>query len=355
MGLITLDYIITGQGLAGSLLARELLRAGKKLLIIDENKKFTSSKIAAGLVLPVSGRRIVKTWKADLLIRFAKNFYLQLEKDIGERLFYDLPVIEIFSSVKNSNDWLSRSGEPTYKKYIGEEIKPEKLNNILNTGYGGITVNNSGFLDISKSIELLRKYFQSKNIFEPAVFSFDDLKISKDGVKWKNYFASKIIFCEGYNSVMNPFFKHLPYLPAKGEILKIYSDKLPENYIINHGMHILPMGNHEFKVGSTFQWNFKDDCPSKQGKEQIENFLRKFLKVNYKIISYEAAIRPTVQDRRPFVGLHAIHPCIGIFNGLGTKGVILAPYFAKQFADFLDGKSKIDEEADVKRYIDLLG
>ena len=114
-------------------------------------------------------------------------------------------------------------------------------------------------------------------------------------------------------------------------------------------MHIVPLGNNLFKAGSTFQWNFKDDKPSENGKRQVELFLNNFLNVKFKFVSHHAAIRPTVQDRRPFIGLHPVHPAVGIFNGLGTKGVLLAPYFARQFAGFLNGTGEIDAEVDVKR------
>ncbi|MEO5570827.1 MAG: FAD-dependent oxidoreductase [Bacteroidia bacterium] len=344
------DFIIVGQGLAGALLAYELLKAGKKILVIDEDKTFTSSKIAAGIIVPITGRRMVKTWKADTLIPFAKKIYHELETEFNEKIFYDLLLLELFSSSKNRNDWVARSAEQGFEKYINEEIHADFLKNNFNVAFGAITINQSGFLNISKLLDLFKKYFKNKNILEAAVFSIDDLKIEKERVEWKNFTATKIIFCEGFSATGNPFFSHLPFLPAKGEILEIYSEELSQDYIINHGMFILPLGNHHFKAGSTYQWDFKNVEPSVEGKKQIDLFLKKILKVDYEITNHYAAIRPTVQDRRPFIGLHPENPSVGIFNGLGTKGVMLAPFFAKQFVDFLEGKTIIDPEADIKRY-----
>jgi glycine oxidase len=344
------DFILVGQGLAGCLLGYGLIKAGKKILIIDEDRTSTSSKIAAGIVMPITGRRIVKTWKADVLSPYAKNFYAEAETLLGEKLFFDLPALEVFTSVKNRNDWLARSAEPEFEKYIGNEIHNDILKNNFNAEHGAITLNHSGFLNISRLIELFKSYLKNKNMFEACKFSFDDLKIHHDAVEWKHISASKIIFCEGAAAINNPFFKHLPFLPAKGEILDIYSAELIQDYIINNGMFILPVGNHFFKAGSTYQWDFKNDQPSTAGKKQIEFFLKKFLKVNYEITGHYAAIRPTVKDRRPYIGLHPVHSAIGIFNGLGTKGVMIAPYFATQFADFLANKTGIDPEADINRY-----
>jgi len=344
------DFIIVGQGLAGSLLAYELLKPGKKVLIIDEEKKITSSKIAAGIIHPVTGRRIVKTWKADILIPFAKSYYSGLESFFKEKLFYDLPILEIFSSAKNRNDWLSRSTERGYEKYIGEEIHPGKLKNCFDAEHGGIAIHQSGYLNIGNLLEAFKKYFQSKNVSYINEFSFEDIQIKSDHVEWKNIRAEKIIFCEGAGAVNNPFFRYLPFLPAKGEILEIYAEELLQDFIINQGMFILPAGNHHFKAGSTYQWDFKDAQPSSDGKKQIESFLKKFLKVPYQITDHSAAVRPTVQDRRPMIGLHPEHRTIGIFNGLGTKGVMLAPYYAKQFADFLNNKVELDKEVNIVKF-----
>lgn len=344
------DFIIVGQGLAGSLLGYEFLKAEKKTLIIDEDKTISSSKIAAGIIHPITGRRIVKTWKADTLIPFAKKVYSELEAKFAETFFFDLPVIEVFTSVKNRNDWLARSGEDGYQKYIGKEIQQSVLNLYFNSDFGGISIYQSGFLKVNIFLDFFKKYFQSKNILTLDNFSFEDLKVEKDFVLWKNISAAKIILCEGANAVNNHFFKHLPFLPAKGEILEIYSEELSQDYIINHGMFILPIGNHCFKVGSTYEWDFKNSEPSSDGKNQLESFLKKFLKARYEITGHYAAIRPTVQDRRPIIGLHPEHSSVGIFNGLGTKGVMLAPYFANQFAEFLIGKSGIDDEVNLKRF-----
>jgi glycine/D-amino acid oxidase-like deaminating enzyme len=58
-----------------------------------------------------------------------------------------------------------------------------------------------------------------------------------------------------------------------------------------------------------------------------------------------------MHDRKPVIGLLPDNAQIGIFNGLGSKGVLLGPWFARQFADYLIGNSDyIHPEADIKRY-----
>ena len=50
------DFIIVGQGLAGTLLAHDLLDSKKRILIIDKHLKASASKVAGGLMNPISVR-----------------------------------------------------------------------------------------------------------------------------------------------------------------------------------------------------------------------------------------------------------------------------------------------------------
>lgn len=344
------DFIIVGGGLAGKTLAFYLLKQGKQVVVVDQNVPSTSSKIGAGIIHPVTGRRIVKTWMADTLIPFAKSFYEEIEKKYQRKIFHSFPILEIFGSAKSKNDWVTRSSEQGFENYFSEEIKPGKFSEFFNCDFGGILLKGTGYVDLPSYLECIHGKLNSHDTLIEETFLFDDLKVCESFVLWKNIQASKIIFCDGHNCVSNPFFKHIPFLPAKGEILKIFCRDLPESFILNHSMFVLPVGNHLFKAGSTYKWNFENTDPSQEGKNKIIKFLDGFLKVEYEIVSHHAAVRPTIQDRRPVIGLHPKYKSIGVFNGLGTKGALLAPYFAKQFADFLLSSENIDAEVNVSRF-----
>ena len=75
------DYLIVGQGLAGTLVAWFLEQTGKTFIVIDKHDVSSSSNIAAGIMHPITGRRLVKSWRADDLIPFAEDTY----KTIGEK------------------------------------------------------------------------------------------------------------------------------------------------------------------------------------------------------------------------------------------------------------------------------
>jgi len=172
------------------------------------------------------------------------------------------------------------------------------------------------------------------------------LVLNETGVTYKDFSASKIIFCDGVEAQNNPYWETLPFLPSKGEILTIKAD-MNLSHILNRKIFILPVGENLFKVGSTYSWKFENASPTEAAKAELITQLKSIIKIPFEVIDHTAAIRPTVKDRRPMIGLHKHYAQVGIFNGLGTKGCLLAPFFADHFAGYLSGKNELMEEVDV--------
>jgi glycine/D-amino acid oxidase-like deaminating enzyme len=218
--------------------------------------------------------------------------------------------------------------------------------------YGFGVVKQSGYVEVLKLLISYRKFLEKKGIIIDSVVNHDEIQIRNDGVLWKGLHARCVIFCEGHRTVGNPFFNWLPFRLTKGEtlLIRVEPGVFPENYIINRGINIMHVQGQEFLVGSTFDWNSVNQQPSEKGKNAIIGKLDKCTTEPYEIISHRAGIRPTVRDRRPLIGMHPEHKNIGIFNGLGTKGVLLAPFFAKQFSGYLLNENELHPEADIARF-----
>jgi glycine/D-amino acid oxidase-like deaminating enzyme len=169
-------------------------------------------------------------------------------------------------------------------------------------------------------------------------------------VEYKGHWAQRIIFCEGQYTQQNPYWNHLPFNPAKGEILTIRAENLPTDAIVSKGIFVLPLGNHTYKIGSTYYWDDKEEQPTERGRSELTQKLEEVITVPYEVIDHKAALRPTVTDRRPLIGLHPQYPSIGIFNGLGTRGVLLAPYFARHFMQHLLDGEELNSEVNVGRF-----
>lgn len=353
----TVNYIISGQGLAGTILAQTFLKQGKSVLIIDEQGLSSASKIAAGLYNPVVFKRLVKSWMADELISFMDEFYYEAQQLLNEKFYFKKQIVKLFAEEQEKVLWLKKCNEDV-GKYLSKTIQTDFLSGIIHNSPTGeySEVIDAGNLDTRLFLDAFRTYFQLNNQLLDEKFEYDKLIIEPDSVTYKNYTAGKLIFCEGYKSIENPYFNWLPFKLTKGEIITVKIPLLFDNEIdnnekvINKGVFILPLGNHIYKVGATYEWTDLTEQPTDKGKDYLIDRLQKIIKVPFEILDHKAGIRPTVIDRRPLIGLHPQHSAIAVFNGMGTKGVMLAPYFANQFFDFLENNLPLDKEVDIARF-----
>jgi glycine/D-amino acid oxidase-like deaminating enzyme len=341
------NYLIIGQGIAGTMLAWNLLHLKQNVIIADVFRKDSSSQVAAGIYLPITGRRIAKSWLADRLIPFAEKAYRNLEHETGQSFLHPLPIVEIFDSQKTYNDWQERAASADIKTYV-EKILPKNFTDQLVCEFGGVQLHSGGYLNMPVFLKAMRNFFSVKSILREEHFNITtklSFPFTSGHLK-----IDKIIFCDGISGSRNPYFQDLPFQFSKGEIITIHCEKLNEAFIYNHGIFILPVGNHHFRVGSTYEWNFTSATPTMQAQQKLISQVRKIIKNEFSITGHHAAIRPTVKERRPFIGMHPVHKQIGILNGLGTKGVMLAPYFANHFAEHLVFGNPLMPDVDISRF-----
>jgi glycine oxidase len=345
-----IDYIVVGQGLAGSAVAMQLIHLGKKVVVFDDPESNNSSRIAAGLFNPVTGKKMSKTWLADKIFPYLHQYYQTLEKQTGSRFFFSLPLYRPFISVEEQNEWMVRAGEAAYSPYVEkihtQQVFPEVIN-----PYGGLLLRKCGFVDTRKYIQAVSILIGHQNTLLKEMFSTDDLIITDHGVSYKQFTAKKIVWCTGVHN--NKYFDWLPIRCLKGETLSIRTD-LPAGMIINRGVYMVPeFENRTWRVGSTY--NVQDKAPglTAGGKSELEGKISELILSDYTIADHQWGFRPTTPDRRPILGAHPEFRNLIVFNGLGTKGVSLAPYFSEVLVHWLEKKGSIDKEVDIDRFKSL--
>ncbi len=345
------NYIIVGQGLAGTILAQTLLNQNKSILIIDDVSLSQASRIAAGLYNPVVFKRLVKSWMADELLPFMDGFYADAELLLNTKFYFKKRIVKPFAEEQERILWDKKVNEDV-GKYLSKTIHDDFLNDIIYNPLGVSEILFGGNLNTAVYLDSFRNYFKQNNFLLEEKFDYNQLIISDNKVVYKNIEADKIIFCEGYKTIDNPYFSWLPFKLTKGEIItiKINDAIINEEFVLNKGVFILPLGNNTYKVGATYEWNDLTEQTTEKGKIDLIDKLNKVLKVKFEIINHEVGIRPTVIDRRPLIGLHPQHNSLAVFNGMGTKGVMLAPYFAKHFVDFMAGEIALNNEVDIARF-----
>ena len=169
-------------------------------------------------------------------------------------------------------------------------------------------------------------------------------------VTYKNIKAKHIVFAEGFGIKENPFFNHLPLKEAKGELVIIHAPELKINFVLKSSVFLIPIGDDKYIVGATYNWKDKTNDITQEARVELLNKLKTFLKCNYDVVNQVAGIRPTVIDRRPLVGVHKKHRNIFVLNGLGTRGVMIAPYIAKQLYDLIENGEPLEVEINITRF-----
>jgi glycine/D-amino acid oxidase-like deaminating enzyme len=347
------DYIIIGQGLAGTVLSYLLQKNGRKILVAEDESADSASAVAAGIYNPITGKRMVKTWKAGELFPVLENFYREMEKDLKADFLFQQPVYKPFGSIEEQNHWISQTAFADLEDLVNTNVPVERYNDYIHNKYGGFETSRSGYLDVSGMVEAFRRHLIRTDSYIKKSFSSIDLDFKGDHTVWNGISGRKIIFCEGHKATVNPFFKWLPFVLAKGELLTVRIKNFEKKSILNKGVFILPLGDDIYKIGATYVWDFQDNKITEAAREEILLKLDQMIKVPYEVIKQEAGIRPAVKDRRPIIGLHPQFKTLGIFNGLGTKGVSLGPYFAQSFYDFLENNAEIDKEVSIERFKQL--
>lgn len=346
-----IDFLIIGQGISGTFLSYHLLKAGKSIAVIDDNTPFTASKVASGVINPVTGRRIVRTWMIEELLPFSMQEYTALENTLGVSLVKESNLLDFHPSQQMKEAFEKRLDEE--QKYL-HQTNEHDWKNIFNFHFGVGEVSPCLLIDINSLLISWRNELIKQNILIEETFIPKHLVVDEETITYKNITANKIIFCDGVNGINNLFFKNLPYSANKGEAVIARIPGLDTAHIYKQGFSIVPWKEDFFWIGSTYEWNFSDALPTPAFKNKVAGFLSYFLKTPFEIVDHIASVRPANMERRPFVGLHPKLKAVGILNGMGTKGCSLAPFFAKQFSDFLVEGKPIAPEADVKRFEKIL-
>lgn len=348
------DLIIVGTGLAAHVVALQSEFNGLRTVIIGTPELSASSWVAAGLWNPVVFKRMTRSWKAEVLLPELKDFYTKAEVLLNEHFYTERKIIKPFFSPEERNIWIKRAKAElsTFLEESTYTATEEHKGLLIPNEYG--VVNHCGNIQMNDFLKASIAFFKNKGAFMEETFDHSQLVTEGESISYKGIRAKHIVFCEGHMVKNNPYFKWIPLKPVKGEVLTLKSDTIDlKTYVLNHDAFMLKQNDWSYKLGATYDWNDLNDSPSQHGLVALISKLSKLITADYSIVKHEAGVRPSSIDRRPIIGSHPLYKNMHVFNGLGTKGVMLAPYFAKNFVHFLMKKETLHTESDVMRFYHL--
>ncbi len=342
------DYIVVGSGLAGIMFCDVLMQHGKTFLVVDDGSQ-KASIVAGGLYNPVVLKRFTPVWKSNEQLQLDIPRYKVLEKKLKVQLDYKVPVYRLLASIEEQNNWFLASDKVGLSSYIKPEIHQIE-NKSIKSEFGFGKVLHTGRIDTKALITSFKKMLQDNNQLVETSFNYDAIQFNQNNITYNNTEVKHIVFAEGFGLKKNPFFNDLPLKETKGELLIIYAPKLNIDFVLKSSVFLIPLGAHKYIVGATYEWHDKSNNTTEAAKTELLNKLKFFINCDIQVVDQVAGIRPTVIDRRPLVGQHNKHKQLNILNGLGTRGVMIAPYVAKRLYNFIENGIEIDSEINITRF-----
>ncbi|MBK1789718.1 NAD(P)/FAD-dependent oxidoreductase [Persicirhabdus sediminis] len=341
------DSIIIGQGLAGSCLALELRRRGQSFLVVDRQDEHSSSRVAAGLITPITGKGMNPSPRQDEFLQVAVPFYRQLENQVGQTFYHSSEVLRLFSGEKEFRKFERKlQTQNGYDRWVAGEANSAAG---VKAEHGGFAMRDGGWLDTRKFLAVVSELLAGENRWLEADFSADELDFSADGVSWRDWRAQRVILCLGAYGLGSGPFDYIPHRSAKGEILSLRIPLLQGSQRYHRGGWLAARENGLWKAGASYDWDQLDSEPTGAGREKVEGIVQSFTDAAYEVVAHEAAVRPIVRCSQPVCGLHPAHRQLGFFNGLGSKGSLVAPLVASQFAEYLATGKPVDDDFDLAK------
>jgi len=328
-----LPILIVGQGIAGSVLALAFAEYGISFRAVEQSGFSRSSAVAAGLFNPVVFKRLTEGWRAFEAVQKAKAFYQHAEQ-ITRASFLDTNgIVRVHGSDDECRMWAAKREKAPWNTILGESSPEPEMAPGLYAPFGTAQIVEAGFINPQVFLDAVKLHLDSQMLRYDEAFIHSKINCNEAGIIWNGQLFKAIVFCEGTAIAQNPYFDAAVLKPAKGEVLIVEAPDLPQR-VFNGKVYGVPIGNGRFRVGATYEWDAPHAEPTQAKYDELHEQLCALLKVPFRVVAHEAGIRPSSPDRRPFFIHSRREERIFAFNGLGTKGALLAPMLALEIASY---------------------
>ena len=339
----THDVIIIGQGLAGTVLSITLQQLGKRVVVFDAPLPGRASEVAAGLVNPVALRRTVLTWRASEMLAIAGAFYRELGLQYDQPFWHPMPLVAIFPTAQEAGIWQMRTKDPETARFVRMDTAADQVLDALPQPYGRGVIDRCAWVDVKRMLVAHRAMLSAESSLREQRVEAADIMRYADGVGVQDCSAPVLVHCGG------PFARVPGLVPVKGEGLTVRIPGLQLDRIVHRGVFLLPVGEEAYRVGATFKWDDVWGGPSEEARHYLLDRTERLVEREVEVLDHWCGVRPASKDRRPILGHIGPHELV--FNGLGSRGVALAPWCAQQLCDHVYEGKALDDEVCSDRFV----
>jgi len=342
------DYIVVGLGIAGICFCEQLREHGKSFVVFDATEQ-TATAIAGGVVNPVVLKRFTPVWNVAQFLPLALPFYQRISERLETPFLQMMGIDRILHSVQEQNDWLVAGDSRRLSSFLSAEVV-KNTNTSVEAPFGFGSVAEVFKIDTPVLIRAYREDLLMSGNLISENFDYDAVDSVAQNIQYKKHSARKIIFAEGAAAVNNPYFNVDCLIPKKGEYIVVKTSHLGLKSVLKGPIFVIPLGDDLYKVGATFDHHATTCEITEAGKAQLIESLKKIINCPFEVVDQMAGMRPTVKDRRPLLGTISQENII-FFNGLGTRGLGMAPLLSSQLYDFAEHQTTLPEEINIQRFV----
>ncbi|QAA81798.1 FAD-binding oxidoreductase [Aequorivita sp. H23M31] len=341
------EYIVVGLGIAGICFCEQLRKNGKSFIAIDNGRDGSTAR-SGGVLNPTVLKRFNAAWNSSEFYPAAISFYQNLSKALDLDLFRETPILRVFKSVEEQNDWSVASDKRELQSFLSSSfVQNDNPNIAAPFGFGEVM----GTLRIDTKLLLneYQKFLTARNQVYQNDFDYKELSVSESRVVYQTLSSKKIVFCDGVGAMHNPFFPENGIIPNKGEYLIVNAPDLKLEVLLKGPMYIIPIGNSLYKVGGTFGRDDFSEKPTAKARQEILTKLKSMINCSFEVVDQTVGIRPTTRDRKPLIGSLPDNPRIGFLNGLGSRGFTMAPLLSQILFNNISSGIPIPKDMDINR------
>ncbi|HRR08844.1 MAG TPA: FAD-binding oxidoreductase [Rhodothermales bacterium] len=346
------DVIILGAGLAGAFAAWELQKHLQVLVIDQPSIIGKGTGVSGGLINPMMAQKGRRVWEAEAA--------LDAFKRIADEAHVPRNIIRmdgLFRPAQNPEqaNWFKFSAEtsPHLGVWYDETVLKAQFPS-LDAPFGGIWVHSGGTVKINH----LAKWLISEANVDHQSVGITAILEETTGVRIEtkdgDVFSAKVcLSCLGNGLLNFDPFKGLDLHPVKGQVevvdpLHVSSD-IPS---LSGGMYTA-IFEDQWICGSSFRHHYNDLNPSYTDRNLILSGIRSMISELPSEIesTSEVGIRITIPGTRlPMIGPVSDKGNLWVLTGLGSKGLLMAPYLAENLMDWLQNPHFIPTQLTIRRH-----
>lgn len=324
------DILIVGQGLAGTMLGWELERAGISFAITDRGHANAATVAGAGLVNPITGRRLVKSWRIEALLPLARTAYRAMGDALGVSLWHEMRVRRFFAD------------ERERVVFAGKQEREELAPFVAQADEVGFWIRDAARVDLAALLSRSQSRWR-----ESGTLKIGEIELAAELRR-----HALVIDCRGQAGADTGEFDFIPWEFSKGERIEIAIEGLAPDLILNRRQWIAPVAAGVAWAGATHEPGVRDVAPSASARNLLEAAARDLLGPErlFTVTGHRAGVRVNLPDKHPVAGRHPSVKRLGLINGLGAKGAVWAPLLAREWMRHLIDGAPFDPEIDVRRF-----